>query len=236
MCMPCVLVVEDESAISSMLTMALRFLGFTAVTAENGERGLDAVARHSPDVILLDVVLPDLSGFEVCRRLRAAGCRAPVLFLTARDSIEDKVQALGLGGDDYVTKPFDLNEIAARIQALLRRSIHPSASAAGTLRAGWVELNRDTHAVTRHGQAVQLSATEFTLLRFLLENSGRVLSKAAILDSVWQYDFQGESGVVETYIYNLRRKLGDTGPSLIRTVRGAGYLLSQTPLGDSAGA
>ncbi|WP_405970733.1 response regulator transcription factor [Streptomyces sp. NBC_00988] len=235
--MPCVLVVEDESAISSMLTMALRFLGFTAVTAENGERGLDAVARHSPDVILLDVVLPDLSGFEVCRRLRAAGCRAPVLFLTARDSVEDKVQALGLGGDDYVTKPFDLNEIAARIQALLRRSIHPSASAsaAGILRAGWVELNRDTHAVTRHGQAVRLSATEFTLLRFLLENAGRVISKAAILDSVWQYDFQGESGVVETYIYNLRRKLGDTGPSLIRTVRGAGYLLSQTPLGDSAG-
>jgi two-component system, OmpR family, response regulator len=230
-----VLVVEDEPAISSMLTMAMRFLGFTVSEATSGKEAFDVINERSPDVILLDVVLPDRDGIEVCRTLRTAGFRMPVLFLTARDSVEDKVRALEIGGDDYVTKPFDLNEVAARIQALLRRSRESRDWTAGSLRAGWVELNRDTHEVTRHGQPVRLSATEFTLLRFLLENSGRVISKAAILDSVWNYDFQGESGVVETYIYNLRRKLGDANQSLISTVRGAGYLVHESPVDSDIG-
>jgi two-component system OmpR family response regulator len=230
-----VLVVEDEPAISSMLTMAMRFLGFTVSEAATGEEAFDVINERSPDVILLDVVLPDRDGFEVCRTLRTAGFRMPVLFLTARDSVEDKVRALEIGGDDYVTKPFDLNEVAARIRALLRRSRESRDWTAGSLRAGWVELNRDTHEVTRRGQPVRLSATEFTLLRFLLENSGRVISKAAILDSVWNYNFQGESGVVETYIYNLRRKLGDANQSLISTVRGVGYLVHESPVDSDIG-
>ena len=223
-----ILVVEDEPEIASMLTMALRFLGFTAVAAPTGHEALASAAAHTPDVILLDVVLPDLDGFEVCRQLRAAGSRAPVLFLTARDGVEDKVHALDLGGDDYVTKPFDLNEVAARIRALLRRGTEQPAAVSRSLRAGWVQLNQDTHEVLRHGQPVRLSATEFALLRHLLTHTGRVVSKAEILDSIWNYDFQGESGIVETYIYNLRRKLDDSSQALIRTVRGAGYLVDRS--------
>ncbi|MEY9841173.1 response regulator transcription factor [Streptacidiphilus sp. EB103A] len=223
-----VLVVEDEQEIASMLTMALRFLGFTVVAAATGSEALASVAAHTPDVIVLDVVLPDLDGFEVCRLLRATGTRAPVLFLTARDGVEDKVHALDLGGDDYVTKPFDLNEVAARIRALLRRGSEPPRAASRSLKAGWVELNQDTHEVSCGGQPVRLTATEFTLLRYLLTHTGRVISKAEILDSIWNYDFQGESGIVETYIYNLRRKLDDTSQSLIRTVRGAGYLVDKS--------
>jgi two-component system, OmpR family, response regulator len=223
-----VLVVEDESSIASMLTMALQFMGFEAVTAACGSEALDRAARHAPDVILLDVVLPDMDGFEVCRRLRDTGVHAPVLFLTARDAVADKIRGLELA-DDYVTKPFDLNEVVARIRAVMRRGREIAPSNSRRLRAGWVELDRDTREVWRHGQPVQLSSTEFALLRYLLENADQVISKAQMLDNVWSYDFQGESGIVETYIYYLRRKLGDTDQTLIHTVRGAGYLVRTSP-------
>jgi two-component system OmpR family response regulator len=226
---PSVLIVEDEPGISSMLTVGLRFLGFDTRSAASGTQALEEVQRRLPDVVLLDVMLPDLDGFEVCTRLRKHGVQAPVLFLTARDSVEDKIRGLALGGDDYVTKPFDVNEVVARIQALLRRAGAQQPGAGRRLRAEWVELDRDTHEVWRHGNPVQLSATEFALLRYLLENTGQVVSKARILDAVWGYDFQGESGVVETYVYYLRRKLGDTEQRLIRTVRGAGYLVQPRP-------
>jgi two-component system OmpR family response regulator len=223
---PRVLIVEDDRSVMAVLTMGLRFLGFETLTATSGGQACADVPEQAPDVILLDVMLPDMDGFEVCRRLREAGVETPVLFLTSRDSLADKIHGLAMGGDDYVTKPFDLNEVVARIHALLRRAgrveqqSHPRR-----LRAAWVELDQDTRDVWRHGQPVRLSATEFALLKYLMEHAGQVISKAQILDKVWGYSFQGESGIVETYIYYLRRKLGDTGQTLIRTVRGAGYLL-----------
>ncbi|KUN81006.1 two-component system response regulator [Streptomyces bungoensis] len=223
-----VLVVEDEASIASMLTMALQFMGFEVVTAARGGEALTRAAQHGPDVILLDVVLPDMDGFEVCRRLRDTGVAAPVLFVTARDAVADKIRGLELA-DDYVTKPFDLNEVVARIRAVMRRGREVTSANGRRLRAGWVELDRDTREVWRHGQPVQLSSTEFALLRYLMENADQVISKAQMLDNVWSYDFQGESGIVETYIYYLRRKLGDTDQSLIHTVRGAGYLVRTTP-------
>ncbi|GLW46314.1 DNA-binding response regulator [Streptomyces sp. NBRC 14336] len=222
------LVVEDESSIASMLTMALQFMGFEVVTAAYGAEALDRAAKHAPDVILLDVVLPDMDGFEVCRRLRGTGVNAPVLFLTARDAVSDKIRGLELA-DDYVTKPFDLNEVVARIRAVMRRGREIAPANSRRLRAGWVELDRDTREVWRHGRPVQLSSTEFALLQYLLENADHVISKAQMLDNVWSYDFQGESGIVETYIYYLRRKLGDTDQTLIHTVRGAGYLVRTSP-------
>ncbi|GAB2904479.1 response regulator transcription factor [Streptomyces heilongjiangensis] len=225
--MTTVLVVEDESSIASMLTMALQFMGFEVVTAARGSEALEQAAAHGPDVILLDVLLPDMDGFEVCRRLRVAGVSAPVLFVTARDAVEDKVRGLELA-DDYVTKPFDLNEVVARIRAVMRRGRELPANGR-RLKAGWVELDQDTREVWQHGRPVQLSSTEFALLRYLLENADQVLSKAQMLDNVWSYDFQGESGIVETYIYYLRRKLGDTDQTLIHTVRGAGYLVRSSP-------
>ena len=232
--LPCVLVVEDEPAISAMLTQGLRFLGFTVIAAATGRAALTATAERSPGVILLDVGLPDLDGIEVCRRLREMGLRVPVLFLTARSSVEDKVHALTLGGDDYVTKPFELDEVAARIRALLRRCAEPGARTPRSLRVGWVEFDRDTREVTRHGRPVRLSATELALLRYLLDNAGLVVRKAAILSAVWNQASEGATGagVVETCVYTLRRKLGDTDQSLIRTVRGVGYLVCQEPSGD----
>ncbi|MFF4591282.1 response regulator transcription factor [Streptomyces sp. NPDC001388] len=225
-----VLVVEDESSIASMLTMALQFLGFEVITAGLGGEALTLAADRAPDVVLLDVVLPDMDGFEVCRGLRDAGVNAPVLFVTARDAVEDKVRGLELA-DDYVTKPFDLNEVVARIRAVMRRGRELTPVNGRRLRAGWVELDRDTREVWRHGELVQLSSTEFALLRYLLENADQVISKAQMLDHVWSYDFRGESGIVETYIYYLRRKLGDTDQTLIHTVRGAGYLVRSAPPG-----
>ncbi|KUO07931.1 response regulator transcription factor [Streptomyces sp. DSM 15324] len=225
-----VLVVEDESSIASMLTMALQFLGFAVVTADRGSKALALATSCAPDVVLLDVVLPDMDGFEVCRSLRGAGVSAPVLFVTARDAVADKVRGLELA-DDYVTKPFDLNEVVARIRAVMRRGRELVPAQGRRLRAGWVELDQDTREVWRHGQPVQLSSTEFALLRYLLENADQVISKAQMLDNVWSYDFRGESGIVETYIYYLRRKLGDTDQTLIHTVRGAGYLVRSAPPG-----
>ncbi|MEU1519181.1 response regulator transcription factor [Streptomyces sp. NPDC005811] len=223
-----VLVVEDESSIASMLSMALQFLGFEVVTAGRGSEALTLATHRAPDVILLDIVLPDMDGFAVCRGLRGAGVNAPVLFVTARDAMEDKVRGLELA-DDYVTKPFDLNEVVARIRAVMRRGRELVPVNGRRLRAGWVELDQDTREVWRHGELVQLSSTEFALLRYLLKNADQVISKAQMLDHVWSYDFRGESGIVETYIYYLRRKLGDTDQTLIHTVRGAGYLVRSAP-------
>ena len=225
---PTVLVVEDEAGIASMLTMALTFLGFEVVTASHGKAALTQAVNHRPDVILLDVLLPDMDGFEVCRRLRDTGVTAPVLFVTARDAMADKVRGLELA-DDYVTKPFDLNEVVARIRAVMRRGRELLPVNDRRLRAGWVELDQDTREVWQHGRPVQLSSTEFALLRYLLENTDQVISKAQMLDNVWDYGFRGESGIVETYIYYLRRKLGDTDQTLIHTVRGAGYLVRTSP-------
>lgn len=234
--------VEDEAGGSGVLVTALGFLGFDAHTVATGTEALDAVRHRRPDAVLLDLTLPDHDGAEVCRRLRDSGNNTPVLFLSARHAVQDKCRALAMGGDDYVTKPFDLTEVSARIRALIRRSRvtghhqgagHAVPSAPRRLRAAGVELDVGTREAWRHGQPVRLSATEFALLKVLMENAGQVISKGRILDTVWKYDFQGESGVVETYVYYLRRKLGDSGQSLIRTVRGAGYLVSADAAADN---
>ncbi|MER5806005.1 response regulator transcription factor [Streptomyces mirabilis] len=230
-----VLVVEDKANISGVLATTLSFFGFDVHTVSTGAEAFDAVRRRRPDVVVLDILLPDLEGTEVCRRLRAEGDNTPVLFLSARHAVEDKCRALAMGGDDYVTRPFDLSEVSARIRALIRRSrvtgharcsCHAVPALSRRLRAAGVELDVGTREVWRQGQPVRLSATEFALLRVLAENAGQVVSKGRILDSVWKHDFQGESGIVETYVYYLRRKLGASGQSLIRTVRGAGYVMS----------
>jgi two-component system OmpR family response regulator len=220
------LLVDDEENLRSMLTAALRHSGFAVETAATGRDALSLVPSVRPDLVLLDVMLPDLDGFEVCRRLRSDGSRVPVLFLTARDATEDKVRGLTLGGDDYLVKPFSLDELVARVGALLRRA---GAERHGArLSCADLELDDDAHRVTRAGAEVALSPTEYNLLRFLLANQGRVLSKAQILDHVWQYDFGGDGGVVETYVGYLRRKLDTAGPKLIHTIRGVGYTLRPT--------
>jgi two-component system, OmpR family, response regulator len=218
------LLVDDEDNLRSMLEAALRHNGFEVVSAANGRDALTAAANERPDAIVLDVMLPDLDGFEVCRRLRSEGSRTPVLFLTARDAIEDKVRGLTLGGDDYLVKPFSLEELVARVHAVLRRS-GLTREDGSVLRCEDLELDDDAHRVTRAGNPVSLSPTEYNLLRYLLVNQGRVLSKAQILDHVWQYDFGGDGGVVETYIGYLRRKLDNVEPRLIHTIRGVGYTL-----------
>jgi two-component system OmpR family response regulator len=229
-----VLVVDDEISVSAVLVTALRFLGFDADTVSTGAEAIEAVRRRPPDAVLLDMMLPDVDGAEVCRRLRAAGNNTPVLFLSARAAVQDKCHALAMGGDDYVTKPFDLTEVSARIHALIRRAQGAgygvaAAASSSRLRAGGIELDQDSREAWLHGKAMPLSPTEFELLRMLMQNAGQVVTKAQILDGVWKYDFQGESGVVETYVYYLRRKLGDSGRSLIRTVRGVGYMMYADP-------
>jgi two-component system OmpR family response regulator len=222
------LLVDDEDNLRSMLEAALRHNGFDVTSVASGRAALEAVVSADPDLIVLDVMLPDLDGFEVCRRLRSDRIRVPVLFLTARDATEDKVRGLTLGGDDYLVKPFSLDELVARSHALLRRSGGVKGED-NVLSCADLELNDDAHHVTRAGRDVNLSVTEYNLLRYLLENTGRVLSKAQILDHVWQYDFGGDGGVVETYIGYLRRKIDHTGPRLIHTVRGVGYTLRPSP-------
>jgi two-component system, OmpR family, response regulator len=210
------LLVDDEDNLRSMLEAALRHHGFDVEAAGNGR-----AAR--PDLVVLDVMLPDLDGFEVCRRLRTESNRTPVLFLTARDAIEDKVRGLTLGGDDYLVKPFSLDELVARIEAVLRRAgIAPGSS---VLRCADLELDDDAHRVRRAGSEVALSPTEYNLLHYLMVNQGRALSKSQILDHVWHYDFGGDGGVVETYIGYLRRKIDASEPRLIHTIRGVGYSL-----------
>ena len=218
------LIVDDEENLRSMLAAALRHHGFEVSSVADGRSALDAVGTLQPDLVLLDVMLPDLDGFEVCRRLRAGGNRTPVLFLTARDGTDDKVRGLTLGGDDYLQKPFSLEELVARATAVLRRT-GQGREERRVLACGDVELDDDAHQVTKAGVEVSLSPTEYNLLRFLLVNQGRVVSKAQILDHVWQYDFGGDGGVVETYIGYLRRKLDTTDPKLITTIRGVGYTI-----------
>ncbi|MEO6318070.1 MAG: response regulator transcription factor [Acidimicrobiales bacterium] len=217
------LLVDDEDNLRSMLEAALRHSGFEVHPVANGRDAIEAVPAVQPDLIVLDVMLPDLDGFDVCKRLRTGGDRTPVLFLTARDATEDKVRGLTLGGDDYLVKPFSLEELVARITAVLRRTgLDPAAE---ELRCGDLVMDDDAHLVTKAGAEVALSPTEYNLLRYLLANRGRVMSKAQILDHVWDYDFGGDGGVVETYIGYLRRKLDTTTPRLIQTIRGVGYTI-----------
>jgi two-component system OmpR family response regulator len=224
-----ILVVDDEPAITDLLATALRYMGYQVTTAATGFAALDAAATAAPDLVVLDVMLPDLDGFEVCRRLRAARDFVPVIFLSARDTADDRVTGFVRGGDDYVTKPFSLEELTLRIGALLRRVRAGNGTgedqAAPRLRYRDLEMDEDRHQVWRAGREVELSPTEFRLLRYLLLNPERVLSKQQILDHVWQYDFNGEDNVVETYVSYLRRKLDDVEPRLLRTVRGFGYAL-----------
>ncbi len=218
-----VLVVDDEDNITFLLDSALRHFGFDVRVAKTGREALAQVEGFDPDVVLLDVMLPDLDGFEILRRLRMDARKVPVLFLTARDGVDDKVRGLTLGGDDYVTKPFSLEEVVARIQVILRRQ--GMGATTGRLVVADLELDDDAHTVRRAGQPIELSPTEYKLLRFLLVNAGRVLSRNQILDHVWQYDFGGHATVVETYISYLRKKIDSLGPPLIQTVRGVGYTL-----------
>jgi two-component system, OmpR family, response regulator len=220
------LLVDDEDNLRSMLEAALRHSGFEVHAVESGRAALAVIGDVEPDLVVLDVMLPDLDGFEVCRRWRQENRRTPVVFLTARDGTDDTVRGLTTGGDDYIVKPFSLQELVARIQAVLRRT---GASRNGsTLACSDLSLDDEAHLVVRAGHAVDLSPTEFNLLRFLLANQGRVLSKAQILDHVWSYDFGGDGGVVETYIGYLRRKLDAGGhPRLIHTIRGVGYTLRE---------
>lgn len=217
------LVVDDEPFLRDAVAASLRFLGFDVATAATGLGALRQARDKRFDLIVLDVMLPDTDGFEVVRRLRAEGDRVPVIFLTARDTQADKVTGLTLGGDDYLTKPFGLEELAARIRSVLRRS-HPAAAAA-VLSFADIELDQDTYEVRRAGHLLDLSPTEFRLLRYLMLNAGRVLSRAQLLDHVWNYDFGGSSTVVATYVAYLRRKLGQFGVDVIHTQRSIGYCL-----------
>lgn len=219
-----VLIVDDEKNITDLVAMALRYEQFTVAIAHTGREALRAASELRPHLMVLDVMLPDVDGFEVARRLASRGERIPILFLTARDATEDKVQGLTLGGDDYLTKPFSLEELVARIRAVLRRA---GASQGATSRLSFadLEMDDDRHEVRRGGKRVDLTATEYKLLRYLLGNARKVLSKGQILDHVWNYDFGGQDNVVETYVSYLRKKLDSGGPPLIHTVRGVGYSL-----------
>lgn len=217
------LVVDDEEFLRDAVAASLRFLGFAVTTAADGGDALRLARDHSFDLIVLDVMLPDTDGFEVVRRLRQEGRRVPVIFLTARDTQADKVTGLTLGGDDYLTKPFGLEELAARIRTVLRRT--RPASAGAVLCVADIELDQETYEVRRAGQLLDLSPTEFRLLRYLMLNPGRVLTRAQLLDHVWDYDFDGSSTVVSTYVAYLRRKLNRYGPDVIHTQRSIGYSL-----------
>ena len=218
-----ILVVDDEDSITQLVSTALRYEGFAVQTAATGRAALTEAARFRPDLVLLDVMLPDLDGFEVHRRLAGTGGHLPVVFLTARRETEDRVRGLTIGADDYVVKPFSLEELIARVRAVLRRT--RGTERPQRLTYADLELDEDTREVQRAGTLVELTPTEFNLLRYLLANSGRVLSKPQILDHVWRYDFGGDSNVVETYISYLRKKVDVLGPPLIHTVRGFGYSL-----------
>ena len=218
------LVVEDDPNILELLSASLRFAGFDVATAVSGSAAVTAARDRRPDLVVLDVMLPDLDGFEVIKLMREGGTRTPVVFLTARDATDDKIRGLTLGGDDYVTKPFSLEELTARIRAVLRRT-SATAEESSRLTFADLELDEETHEVYRAGNRVQLSPTEFKLLRYLMLNANRVLSKAQILDHVWNYDFRGDDNIVESYISYLRRKVDTTQPRLIHTLRGVGYVL-----------
>ncbi|MGP4914748.1 response regulator transcription factor [Brachybacterium tyrofermentans] len=220
------LVVDDEPNIRDLLATSLRFAGFEVFTASTGNEAIREATEHQPDLVVLDVMLPDMDGFTVTRRLRDRGEQYPILFLTARDETQDKVAGLTVGGDDYVTKPFSLEEVVARIRAVLRRT-HGGhdATVDSSLVVGDLRLDEDSHEVYRADVTIELSPTEFKLLRYLMLNAGRVVSKTQILDHVWDYDWSGEVGIVESYISYLRRKIDVIGDPMIHTKRGIGYVL-----------
>jgi two-component system, OmpR family, response regulator len=229
---PAVLVVDDEPNIRELVQVALQFHGCSVTTAATGKDALREAESGRPDLIVLDLVLPDLDGFEVCRRLRAAGNEVPVIFLTARDTSSDTVTGLALGGDDYVTKPFSVESLVARVRAVLRRAARTAGgdgaaatADARTLRAGDLELDESRWTVHRAGTPVDLSPTEFRLLAYLMRHEGRVLTREQLLENVWGWDYAGQSQIVETYISYLRRKLDPLGPPIIHTQRGVGYSL-----------
>jgi two-component system, OmpR family, response regulator len=219
-----VLVVDDEPSIVDVISMALRHNGFSVEAAANGKQALDQVRRWHPHVMVLDVMLPDMDGFEVAQRLSAEHAGVPILFLSARDTTADKVRGLTTGGDDYVTKPFSLEELLARLRIILRRT-GALGESSSQLRFADLELDEDTFEVTRAGRPIELTATEFRLLRYLMLNPRRVLTRGQLLDHVWSYDFGGDARVLETYISYLRKKIDADGPPLLHTVRGVGYSL-----------
>ncbi|CAB4609801.1 unannotated protein [freshwater metagenome] len=226
-----VLIVDDEPNIRDLLSTSLRFAGFSVHAVANGADAVHAAEKGEPDIILLDVMLPDMNGFSVTKKLRSMGINAPVLFLTARDETEDKITGLTVGGDDYMTKPFSLDEIVARINAILRRTKAAEVEES-VLEVGEIKINQDAHDVFANGTLVELSPTEYKLLRFLMSNPNRVLTKAQILDHVWEYDFNGEMGIVESYVSYLRKKLDPlTTEPLIQTKRGVGYMYKSTKNG-----
>jgi two-component system OmpR family response regulator len=223
-----ILVVDDEPNITDLVATALRYEGFDVAVAGTGSDAIREASTFRPDLIVLDVMLPDRNGFELLARLRADHTRLPVVFLTARDSTDDKIKGLTVGGDDYVTKPFSLEELLARVRAVLRRT-KSSSTSTSKLTFADLELDDDTHEVWRGRTRIDLTPTEYKLLRYLMHNARRVVSKAQILDHVWEYDFDGDANVVETYVSYLRKKLDPSGPPLIHTVRGIGYTLRLPP-------
>jgi len=221
---PRILVVDDEPNIANLVATALRYEGFDVATAETGRGAVKSVRELNPDLVVLDVMLPDVDGFAVQERLRSDGRGVPVLFLTARDSVEDRVRGLTLGGDDYLTKPFSIDELVARVRAILRRS-QSGGTSGERLSYFDLEIDEETRDVRRGGRRIELSPTEYVLLRYLLVNARRIMSKAQILDHVWQYDFGGDGRIVETYISYLRKKVDADAVPLIQTVRRVGYVL-----------
>ena len=226
-----VLVVDDEPMLGELLSTALRYEGWHVESVLTGRAAVKTAASLDPDVVVLDVMLPDMSGFDVLRRLRDARPRVPVLFLTARDAVEDRIAGLTAGGDDYVTKPFSLEEVVARLRALLRRAGAATAEEDARLVVGDLVLDEDSHEVFRGGEEIRLTATEFELLRYFMRNPRRVLSKAQILDRVWHYDFGGQANIVELYVSYLRRKIDAGRAPMIHTLRGAGYVLKPADQG-----
>jgi two-component system OmpR family response regulator len=222
-----VLVVDDESSLTDLLQMALKYEGWDVKTAAEGVKAVSLARDFRPDAVVLDVMLPDIDGLQVLQRMRSDGSDVPILFLTAKDSLDDRIAGLTVGGDDYVTKPFSLEEVVARLRSLIRRStLTADANESPIIRVGDLQLDEDSHEVRRGDQAIDLTATEFELLRYLMRNPRRVLSKSQILDRVWDYDFGGKSSVVEIYISYLRKKVDLDGfVPMIHTVRGAGYML-----------
>jgi two-component system, OmpR family, response regulator len=220
-----VLVVDDEAVLAEMVSMALRYEGWNIATAGDGAAALESARTQRPDVVVLDVMLPDMSGLDVLRKLREENPQLPVLLLTAKDAVEDRIAGLTAGGDDYVTKPFSLEEVVLRLRALLRRTGVTTEDSGAQLIVGDLVLNEDSHEVTRAGEPISLTSTEFELLRFMMRNAKRVLSKAQILDRVWSYDFGGRSNIVELYISYLRKKIDSGREPMIHTLRGAGYVL-----------
>lgn len=220
-----VLVVDDEVNIAELISMALRYEGWEVTTAHTGTKAVAAAKETQPDAVVLDMMLPDFDGLEVLRRMRGVDPGLPVVFLTAKDAVEDRIAGLTAGGDDYVTKPFSLEELVARLRGLMRRAGARQAAESSVLAVGDLTLDEDSHEVFRAGQEISLTATEFELLRFLMRNPKRVLSKAQILDRVWNYDFGGQANVVELYISYLRKKIDAGRDPMIHTMRGAGYVL-----------